>query len=179
VLACDLDIPDPSPGDVLAATGAVVAALEIVDSRIADWNISIVDTVADNASSGLFMLGRELRSPAGLDLAACTMRLLRGDQEVSAGSGAACLGHPAAAVAWLAATARSYGQPLRANQIVLSGALGPMVAVSPGDRSTADITGLGQVTALFTGNTATGNTATGNTATGNTVAGNSAAGTAS
>jgi 2-keto-4-pentenoate hydratase len=109
VLARDLDMPDPGVDDVLAATGAVVAALEIVDSRIAGWDISIVDTVADNASSGLFMLGREPRPAGAVDLAACPMRLRRGDEEVSAGSGAACLGHPAAAVAWLAATARSYG----------------------------------------------------------------------
>jgi len=80
------------------------------------------------------------------------MRLWRGEEEVSAGSGAACLGHPAVAVAWLAITARSYGQPLRAGQIVLSGALGPMVPVRPGDRFTAEIGGLGQVAAVFTGN---------------------------
>jgi 2-keto-4-pentenoate hydratase len=151
VLARDLDDPDPSPQDVLAATGAVVAALEIVDSRVADWDISIVDTVADNASSGLFVLGPERRPPDGLDLAACPMRMWRGGEEVSAGTGAACLGHPAAAVAWLAATARKYGQPLRAGEIVLSGALGPMVPVAPGDRFTADIGGLGQVTAVFSG----------------------------
>jgi 2-keto-4-pentenoate hydratase len=79
------------------------------------------------------------------------MRLWRGDQEVSAGSGAACLGDPAAAVAWLAATARTYGQPLRAGEIVLSGALGPMVPVAAGDRFTADIGGLGRVAAVFAG----------------------------
>jgi 2-keto-4-pentenoate hydratase len=151
VLARDLDTPETGPDDVLAATGAVVAALEIVDSRIADWDISIVDTVADNASSGLFTLGLEHRPPEGLDLAECPMRLWRGDQEVSAGSGAACLGHPARAVAWLAATARSYGQPLRAGEIVLSGALGPMVPVAAGDQFTAEIGGLGHVTATFTG----------------------------
>ena len=151
VLARDLDLPDPSPQDVLAATGAVVAALEIVDSRVAGWDISIVDTVADNASSGLFVLGPERRPPGGLDLAACPMRMWRGEEEVSEGTGAACLGHPAIAVAWLAATARSYGQPLRAGEIVLSGALGPMVPVAPGDRFTADIGGLGQVTAVFSG----------------------------
>jgi 2-keto-4-pentenoate hydratase len=151
VLARDLDLPDPTPQDVLAATGAVVAALEIVDSRVAGWDISIVDTVADNASSGLFTLGPDRVPPDGLDLASCPMRLWRGDQEVSAGSGAACLGHPAAAVAWLAVTARSYGQPLRAGEIVLSGALGPMVPVAAGDRFTADIGGLGQVTAVFRG----------------------------
>jgi 2-keto-4-pentenoate hydratase len=151
ILARDLDDPDPSLDDVLAATGAVVAALEIVDSRIAGWDISIVDTVADNASAGLFVLGPERRPPAGLDLAGCPMRLLRGDEEVSAGSGAACLGHPAAAVAWLAATASKYGQPLRAGEIVLSGALGPMVPVAPGDRFTAQIGGLGEVSAVFSG----------------------------
>jgi 2-keto-4-pentenoate hydratase len=153
VLARDLDAPDIGVDDVLAATGAVVAALEIVDSRVAGWDISIVDTIADNASSGLFTLGTEHRPPAGLDLAACPMRLLRGDEEVSAGSGAACLGHPAAAVAWLAATARSHGRPLRAGEIVLSGALGPMVPVAAGDRFTAEIGGLGRVTAGFAGGT--------------------------
>jgi 2-keto-4-pentenoate hydratase len=151
VLARDLDVPGIGPDDVLAATGAVIAALEIVDSRVADWDISIIDTIADNASSGLFTLGLERRPPAGLDLAACPMRLLRGGEEVSTGSGAACLGHPAAAVAWLATTARSYGQPLRAGEIVLSGALGPMVPVTAGDRFTAEIGGLGVVSAEFTG----------------------------
>jgi 2-keto-4-pentenoate hydratase len=140
---------DLGPDDVLAATGSVAAALEIVDSRVADWDISIVDTVADNASSGLFTLGPERRPPGGLDLAACSMRLWRGGEEASTGSGAACLGHPAIAVAWLAATARSYGQPLRAGEIVLSGALGPMVPVQAGDRVTAEISGLGRVSAVF------------------------------
>ena len=149
VLARDLDAPDLGPDDVLAATGSLAAALEIVDSRVAGWDISIVDTVADNASSGLFTLGPERRPPGGLDLAACSMRLWRGGEETSTGSGAACLGHPAIAVAWLATTARSYGQPLRAGEIVLSGALGPMVPVQAGDRVTAEISGLGQVSAVF------------------------------
>jgi 2-keto-4-pentenoate hydratase len=151
VLGDDLDASDIGPDDVLAATASVVAALEIVDSRIADWNISIVDTIADNGSSGLFTLGLEHWLPDEIDLAACPMRLWRGEEEVSAGSGAACLGHPAVAVSWLAATARSHGQPLRAGEIVLSGALGPMVPVRPGDRFTAEIGGLGRVTAVFTG----------------------------
>jgi 2-keto-4-pentenoate hydratase len=151
VLARDLDGPDIGPDDVLAATGKVAPALEIVDSRIAGWDISIVDTVADNASSGLFTVGPEHRPAGGLDLAACPMRLWRGEEEVSTGSGAACLGHPAIAVAWLASAARSYGQPLRAGEIVLSGALGPMVPVQAGDRFTAEIGGLGRVTARFEG----------------------------
>lgn len=150
-LVGDLNRPDIGPGDVLAATGAVAPALEIVDSRIAGWDISIVDTVADNASSGLFTVGPERRPPGALDLAACPMRLWRGEEEVSAGTGSACLGHPAIAVAWLAAAARSYGRPLRAGEIVLSGALGPMVPVRAGDRFTAEIGGLGQVTARFEG----------------------------
>ena len=149
MLENDLDEPDISPDDVLSATSWVAAALEIVDSRVAGWDISIVDTVADNASSGLFTVGLEHCPPGRLDLAACPMRLRRGEEEVSAGSGAACLGHPAVAVAWLAAAARSYGQPLRAGEIVLSGALGPMVPVRPGDQFTAVIGGLGQVTASF------------------------------
>jgi 2-keto-4-pentenoate hydratase len=150
VLARDLDAKDIGPDDVLAATESVVAALEIVDSRIAGWDISIIDTVADNASSGLFTLGPDRCPPGRLDLAACPMRLWnQTDEAVSTGSGAACLGHPASAVAWLAATARSYGQPLRAGEIVLSGALGPLVPIQAGDRFTAEIGGLGRVTAAF------------------------------
>jgi 2-keto-4-pentenoate hydratase len=151
ILARDLDGASISPDDVLAATEAVVPALEIVDSRIAGWDITLVDTVADNASSGLFTLGNARRNPGGLDLAQAEMRLWRGDEEVSHGNGAACLGHPAAAVAWLASTARDYGQPLRKGEIILSGALGPMVPVGPGDRFTAEISGLGRVSAVFTG----------------------------
>jgi 2-keto-4-pentenoate hydratase len=151
VLARDLDTPDIGPDDVLAATGSVAAALEIVDSRITDWDISIVDTIADNASSGLFSLGPGRRPPGGLDLAACSMRLWRSGEEASTGSGAACLGHPAIAVAWLATMTRSYGQPLRAGEIVLSGALGPMVPVQAGDHVTAEISGLGRVSVVFAG----------------------------
>jgi 2-keto-4-pentenoate hydratase len=151
VLGRDLDAPGAGPADVLAATDSVAAALEIVDSRIAGWDISIVDTVADNASSGLFTLGPDRRPPGDLDLAECPMRLWRDGDEVSGGTGAACLGHPAIAVAWLAATALAYGQPLRAGEIVLSGALGPMVPVRAGDSFTAEIGGLGRVMAVFTG----------------------------
>jgi 2-keto-4-pentenoate hydratase len=154
VLGRDLDGPDLGPADVLAATSWLCPALEIVDSRIEGWDIDIVDTIADNASSGLFTLGPARRSPGEVDLAACPMRMWRSEELVSTGSGAACLGHPAAAVAWLAATAREHGRPLRAGDVVLSGALGPMVRVAPGDRFDAEIGGLGRVTAVFNGGAA-------------------------
>jgi 2-keto-4-pentenoate hydratase len=167
VLARDLDGDIIGPAEVAAATAYVVAALEIVDSRIAGWDISIVDTVADNASSGLFVLGDRKQRLDGLDLAECAMTMRRGgpggqkegpggkkDGEmgdvVSTGTGAACLGHPLAAVAWLAATVCDHGHPLRAGEVILSGALGPMVPVAPGDTFLADISGLGQVSATFT-----------------------------
>jgi 2-keto-4-pentenoate hydratase len=150
VLARDLTDAAIGPAEVAAATATVVAALEIVDSRIAGWDIGIVDTVADNASSGLFTLGDSHRIVSDIDLVGCAMTLWRGEEVVSTGSGAACLGDPLAAVAWLAATARDYGSPLRAGDIVLSGALGPMVPVAPGDSFRADITGIGDVSAIFT-----------------------------
>jgi 2-oxopent-4-enoate hydratase len=149
ILARDLDAATIGPADVATATAHVVAALEIVDSRIADWDIGIVDTLADNASSGLFVLGGEPRELGGLDLRTCTMTLRRGEDVVSTGSGAACLGDPLAAVAWLAATARDYRRPLRAGDIVLSGALGPMAPVRPGDMFQARISGIGEVEASF------------------------------
>lgn len=149
VLASDLSGPAIGPEEVLAATAALAPALEIVDSRVDGWDIDIVDTVADNASSGLFTLGAARRPPAGLDLTGCAMVMRRDGEVVSTGSGSACLGNPLRAVAWLAATARDLGRPLRAGEVVLSGALGPMVPVAPGERYDAEIEGLGAVTAVF------------------------------
>jgi 2-keto-4-pentenoate hydratase len=154
VLGADLDAADVGEADVAAATATVVAALEIVDSRIAGWDISILDTVADNASSGLFVLGLDHRPLRTVDLVGAVMTLHRGDEVVSTGSGAACLGNPLAAVAWLARAAHRHGRPLRAGEVVLSGALGPMVAVAAGDDFHATIGGLGEVRASFAGDAA-------------------------
>jgi 2-keto-4-pentenoate hydratase len=151
VLARDLTSPVIGPVDVAAATEYVVAALEIVDSRIAAWDIEIVDTVADNASSGLFVLGERHVGLSELDLPACLMSLRRNGELVSEGAGSACLGDPLVAVAWLATTALNHGQPLRAGEIVLSGALGPMVPIAPGDDFSAQISSIGEVHASFTG----------------------------
>jgi len=150
VLARDLAGAEIGPEEVAAATAYVVPALEIVDSRIAGWDITIVDTVADNASSGLFTLGSARRTLGEVDLAGCVMTMWRGDEVVSTGSGSACLGHPLNAMTWLATTARDYGQPLRAGEVILSGALGPMVAVAPGDSFRTHIGGIGEVRAVFT-----------------------------
>jgi 2-keto-4-pentenoate hydratase len=155
VLKEDLAGPVIGPAEVAAATAYVVAALEIVDSRIAGWDIGIVDTIADNGSSGLFVLGDRRQRLGRLDLSECTMTLRRGGaggvrgEVVSTGTGASILGHPLAAVAWLAAAVRDRGRPLRAGEVVLSGSLGPMVTVASGDVFVADITGVGQVGAVF------------------------------
>jgi 2-keto-4-pentenoate hydratase len=149
VLRADLDSDDLDLDVVRTAVDYAVAAFEIVDSRIAGWDISIVDTVADNASSGLYVLGSQRRPLAGLDLPAITMTMTADGQVVSRGTGAACLGDPAAALLWLARTARDYGSPLRAGDLVLSGALGPMVPVVPGTTYVAELGGLGPVRASF------------------------------
>jgi 2-keto-4-pentenoate hydratase len=151
VLAHDLDGGLVQPDDVRAATSHVMAALEIVDSRISHWDITIVDTVADNASSGLFVLGQQEHALGDLDLRDLTMTMWRDGEVVSSGTGADCLGDPVAAVAWLANTAASYGRPLRAGEVVLSGALGPMVLVFAGDEFRAEIDRLGVVSATFEG----------------------------
>ena len=150
VLANDLDGDVIGAAEVAAATAYVIPALEIVDSRIADWDISLVDNIADNASSGLFVLGDRQQGLGRLDLADCAMTMRRGDEVVSTGTGAAVLGHPLASVAWLATTVRDLGRPLRAGEVILSGSLGPMVPVAPGDVFRADISGLGPVSAAFT-----------------------------
>jgi 2-keto-4-pentenoate hydratase len=149
LLGADLDHPDLTLDQVRAAVDTAVAALEIVDSRIAGWDIRLVDTVADNASSGLYVLGADPRPLAELDLPGVQMTMTAGGEVVSTGRGAACLGDPCAALLWLARTARAFGAPLRAGDLVLSGALGPMVPVTPNTTYTATIEGLGTVRAAF------------------------------
>lgn len=155
VLVDDLDAADIDAATARAAVGAVYPALEIVDSRIAGWDISIVDTVADNASSGLYVLGASAGPLGDRDLREVSMTLVDATgTTVSAGSGAACLGDPITALVWLARTARDYGSPLRAGDVILSGALGPMAPVTPGASFVATLWGLGTVHASFTGGNA-------------------------
>lgn len=131
------------------AVNYAVAAMEIVDSRIEDWDIAFGDTVADNASGGRFVLGEVHRSLEEVEPVEVSMSMSIGDAVVSTGDGSACLGDPLNALCWLAEMAREHGDPLRAGQIVLSGALGPMCPVRSGDIATVDIRGLGSVTARF------------------------------
>ena len=149
VLARDITDPEVGPADVAAATDHVVAAIEIVDSRIADWKITFADTVADNGSSGFYVLGSTRQPIVGLDLYTCGMVLEVNGSVASLGAGAACLGHPLAAAAWLAGTLAALGTPLRAGDLVLTGALGPMVPIRPGDRVEAKIGGLGSAAFSF------------------------------
>lgn len=154
VLAADLDHDDLDIERVRSAVAYAVAALEIVDSRVADWDIAITDTVADNASSGLFVLGRDQVELKAFETRDVTMRLYADGKLASEGDGTACLGDPLAALLWLARTAREFGDPLRAGQVVLSGALGPLVPTPPGVSVRAEMTGLGPVTATFSSNPA-------------------------
>ena len=150
VLGADLAEYPVTTADVLRATDFVVAAIEVVASRIRDWDISIVDTVADNASSGAFVLGcapRSLRET--VDLRECQMRLTCEGDESSTGTGAACLGHPVNAVTWLANAVALRGAPLRASEVILSGSLGPLVPAESGRTYEATISGLGSVRATF------------------------------
>jgi 2-keto-4-pentenoate hydratase len=145
ILASDIAEPDVTREQVAAAVAEVTAAIEIVDSRITDWKITFADTVADNGSSAFFVLGAERKPLAGLDLSTCGMALEVNGKVVSLGAGAACLGHPLNALTWLAQTLAERGEPLRQGDVVLSGALGPMVAIKPGDVVQATIGGLGSV----------------------------------
>ena len=155
VMGAPLTHRDPTSTELLDAIAWVVPALEIVDSRIENWKISIHDTIADNASSARFVIGGPPQRLAGLDLRLCGMVLERNGDPVSFGAGLACLGHPLHAVRWLAAIMAQSGHPLQAGDIVLSGALGPMVTAQPGDRFAARINGLGSVAVSFGADTAT------------------------
>lgn len=149
VLATDLPHPETTLADVLRAVDFALPALEIVDSRIVGWDISLVDTVADNASSGLFVLGGTPVPLTAVDLRTVRMSLTRDGEEISRGTGADCLDSPLNAAVWLASTLAAMGDPLRAGDVVLTGALGPMAAASPGSRFEATISGLGSVRVGF------------------------------
>ena len=145
----DLMGPGVTAADVLAATAGVMACFEIVDSRITDWKIKIQDTVADNASCGVFVLGDKLVDISQVDLALCGMVLEKNGEIVVTGAGAATMGHPVNAMVWLANTLGRLGIPLKAGDIVLSGAMGAMVPVQKGDSLRVTIGGIGGCSVRF------------------------------
>ncbi|GAA1147804.1 2-keto-4-pentenoate hydratase [Nocardioides aquiterrae] len=152
VLARDIDPPDGEEITldlVRAAVEVALPAIEIVDSRIADWKIGFTDTVADNASSGLFVVGTDGRTVDELEPRDVTMSLTINGEERSAGTGDACLGDPLEALRWLAVQAQRFGDPLRAGHLILSGALGPFVPFAPGDRVVATISGFAPLSVTF------------------------------
>ncbi|MGY2061758.1 2-keto-4-pentenoate hydratase, partial [Nocardia gipuzkoensis] len=149
VLARDIDRPGASVADVLRAVDFLLPAIEIVDSRIKDWDLTITDTVADNASSGVVVLGATPYSPRGLDLSQLTMTLEHNGTPVSSGTGKACLGSPVVAVTWLARELVRRGQALHAGDIVMSGALGPMVPITASGTFRLQIDGMAEVDAVL------------------------------
>ena len=141
--------PGVTAADVIAATQGVMTCFEIVDSRIRDWKIKIQDTVADNASCGVFVLGDRLVDPRDVDLGTCGMVLEKNGEIVATGAGAAALGHPANAVAWLANTLGALGIALEAGEVILSGSLAAMVPVKAGDNLRVSIGGIGSCSVRF------------------------------
>ncbi|MFC3040491.1 2-keto-4-pentenoate hydratase [Virgibacillus xinjiangensis] len=149
ILKEDLAGPDVTSLDVLKATDAVVPALEIVDSRIKDWKITLADTVADNASSGLYVLGGKPKKIGDVDLKQMGMALFKNDQLLNTGVGAAALGDPVKCVAWLANKLSDYGITLKAGEVILSGALSAAMEAQPGDHFHAKFAELGEVHISF------------------------------
>lgn len=149
LLARDLTGPGVTMADVIAATELVMPCFEIVDSRIENWNITIVDTIADNASCGVIALGAAARDPRAVDLELCGMVIEKNGEVVATGSGAAALGHPANAVAWLANMLGTLGIPLKAGEIILSGSLATLIPIAAGDHLRVSIGGLGDCSIRF------------------------------
>lgn len=145
VVGSDLAGTTPSYAEFLACLVYALPALEIVDSAIADWKIRLVDTVADNASCGVYVLGNQPVLLGQLSLGDLGMCLTKNGTTASVGTGSACLGHPLRAAYWLACVMAARGQGLKAGQVILSGALGPMVPVAAGDHIHAQIGALGSV----------------------------------
>lgn len=150
MLQSDLLGPGVTREQVLDATAWVAPCFEIVDSRIENWQIRIQDTVADNASCGVFVVGGRHTGPRVMDLAAASMRMWKNGEPCGHGTGAAVQGHPAEAVAWLANTLGAFGIPFRAGELILSGSLAALVRAAAGDRFTMEIEGLGGCSIAFT-----------------------------
>ncbi|MBI3691431.1 MAG: fumarylacetoacetate hydrolase family protein [Mycolicibacterium aromaticivorans] len=149
LLRAPLRGPNVTADDVRAATSAVAVALEIVDSRIRDWKLTLRDTVADNASSGAVVIGDWVPYSEHLDLAASRASLRLNGHEVDTGLGSAVLGDPATAVAWLANSLSEFGTGLAAGQFVMSGSFTTAAFVRSGDIASAAISGLGTVSVRF------------------------------
>ncbi|MBL6962528.1 MAG: fumarylacetoacetate hydrolase family protein [Bacteroidetes bacterium] len=149
VLKKDLKMEKNSASGLLASIDYVLPAVEIVASRIANWNISIFDTIADNASSGLFVLGNDPVKASDVDWELCGMSMFRKGKIVSTGAGMACLGNPLNAAVWLADRMVRHNRPLKAGDIILTGALGPMVDVSAGDELDVEINTVGKLHVQF------------------------------
>ena len=149
LLKKDLQGPGVTAADVLAATEGVMACFEIVDSRIQDWKIKIQDTVADNASCGVLVLGGLRKSPRDIDLALAGMVLEKNGEVISTSTGAAVQGSPVNAVAWLANTLGRLGIPLKAGEVILSGSQSPLVPVKAGDSLVCSVGGLGSTSVRF------------------------------
>ena len=149
VLERDLRFERPTLAEVTSAVAYALPAIEVVGSRIANWDIKIVDTIADNASSGLFVLGATPRKLSDFDLELCGMVMERRGDQISLGSGRACLGNPLNAARWLAEVMVRVGRPLEAGDVIMSGALGPMAVAAAGDVVEARINRLGSVRAVF------------------------------
>ena len=149
VLSRDVNDPNIDAAGLAASVASVHAAIEIVDSRIADWKITFADTVADNGSSAFFVLSDEGLPLDGLDLEGAGMVMSVNGETASTGVGAAALGNPLNAAAWLARTLAAAGDPLKAGDVLLAGALGPMVTLTPGDNVHAQVEGIGECAFSF------------------------------
>jgi 2-keto-4-pentenoate hydratase len=149
VLERDLEGPGVTAAKALSAIAGVLPALEIVDSRVADWRIKLIDTVSDNASCGLLTVGGAMTPVTDVDLRLVGMALTRNGEVIDTGAGAAALGNPARCVAWLANKFASFGASLAAGDVILPGAVHRMVPVQPGDVFRAEFAHIGAVTVVF------------------------------
>jgi 2-oxopent-4-enoate/cis-2-oxohex-4-enoate hydratase len=149
LLKRDLVGPGVTGEQVIDATECVLPCIEIVDSRIKDWKVRIQDTIADNASSGLFVLGHEAVDPRRVDLVTCGIVVEKNGEIISTGAGAAALGSPVNCVVWLANTLGAFGIPLNAGEVILSGSLVPLEPVQAGDSMGILIGGIGSASARF------------------------------
>lgn len=149
ILKSDLNGPGITAADVLAATESIAPCFEIVDSRIQDWKIGIVDTVADNASCGVFVVGDARVDPRDFDLPALHVTVTKNGEPLSEGYGSAVQGSPLQAVAWLANTLGAHGVTLNAGDIILSGSLVPLAPAVAGDVFEMELHGIGRCVARF------------------------------